>query len=55
MFKSRTESLLCYKEELQISKEENYKERSLPLLPEWRAAKGVMFMFVAISGVKSQE
>lgn len=39
--KSRTESLPWNKEELQISKEENHKERSLFLLPEWRAAKGV--------------
>lgn len=48
MFKSRTEPLPSEKEELWISKEENYKERSLLALPESRAAKRVPFMPVAI-------
>lgn len=39
MCKSRAVSLPCNKRELQISKEENQKERSLLSLPRVKAAK----------------
>lgn len=55
MCKSRTVLLPSDKEELGISKEENYKERSLLALPEWRAARRVPCMHAAIRGVKSRE
>lgn len=50
MCKSKTVSLPCNKEKLQIAKEGNHKESSLFLLPESRAAKGMIFRLVTHLG-----
>lgn len=50
MWKSKTVSLPCNKEKLQIAKEGNHKESSLFLLPESRAAKGMTFRLVTHLG-----
>lgn len=53
--KSTTEPLPSNKEELQISKGESCKERSLLSLPESRAARRVPCMLAAIQGVNNPE
>lgn len=50
MCKSKTVSLPCNKEELQVAKEGNHKESLSFLLPESRAAKGVTFRQVTHLG-----
>lgn len=50
MCKSKTVSLRCNKEELQVAKEGNHKESLSFLLPESRAAKGVTFRQVTHLG-----